>query len=138
MGFMLGMEAPLNDDGGVLDEVGRVFTFEDRLLQIEVGDGLVDLDGIGHHRFGEGEVVRQDLQVLLHLLGRSPGLFLGLGGHQGHHVAAAADLLAGDDRELPDAGALLPSDVTLHGHVVGALDVLGGHDLDDARHLLGL
>ena len=72
-----------------------------RLLHVEVGHALVELDGVGHDRFGEGHVGRQDLEVLLDLLGGRAGVLLGVGGHQGHHVAAPADLLAGDDRELP-------------------------------------
>ena len=101
MRLVLGVEAALGDDGGGLEELGGVLALEDRLLHVEVGQGLVELDGVRHDRFGEGHVGGQDLQVLLDLLGGRAGVLVGVGGHQGHHVAAAADLLAGDDRELP-------------------------------------
>ena len=131
------MEAALGDDRRVLEELGGVVAFEDRLLQIEVGDALVELDGVGHGRFGEGQVVRQHVEVLLDLLGGRTGVVAGVGGDQGDHVAPPEHLLARNDRKLAGAGALLPRHMTLDGHVVGALDVLGGHDLDDARHGLG-
>ena len=91
---------PSATTGAVLEELGGVLAFEDRLLHIEVGQRLVELDGVGHGRFGEGHVGRQHLQVLLDLLGGRAGVLVGVGGDQGDHVAAAADLLAGDDREL--------------------------------------
>ena len=78
----------------------------------------MELDGVGHHGFGEGHVGRQDLQILLDLLGRRAGVLLGVGRDQRHNVAAPADLLAGDDGELRDARALLARYVRRAGHVV--------------------
>ena len=107
MGLMLGMEAALGDKGGFLEHLGGVSALEDGLLHIEVGQALVELDGVGHHSLGEGHVSGQDLQILLDLLGGSAGMLLGVGRDQSHDIAASADLFAGDDGELRDAFALL-------------------------------
>ncbi len=137
MRLVLGMEAAFGHHRGGLEELGRILAFEEGLLHVEVGQVLLQLDGVGHHRFGEGHVRGQDLEILLDLLGSRPGILLGIGRDQRHHVTAAADLLAGDDRELREAFALRAGHVQWAGHVVGALDILGGHDLDDAGHGFG-
>ncbi len=137
MRLVLRVEAALGRDRSVVEDVGRVLALEDRLLHVPVGNAGVDLDGVGHDGFRIGEVDRQDVQVLLDLLGRRPGVLLGVGRDQSHHVAAPADLLVGDHRELPGGGASLPRDGALHGQAVGALDVLAGEHLDDARHGFG-
>ena len=78
----------------------------------------------------------QDLKILLDLLGCLAGMFLGVGCHNRDAVAALADLFAGDDGELCDALALDARHNRGTFQVVGALDVLGGQDFDDAGHFL--
>ena len=79
-----GEEAAFHDDGRVFKQFGRILAFEEGLLHIEVGQLLLELDGIGHDGFRIRHILRQKLQVLLNLFGGLTGMLLRVGGHQRH------------------------------------------------------
>ena len=52
-GSCWGVETALDHDGGIVEQFGGVVALEDGLLHVPVGYALVDLDRVGHDRFGK-------------------------------------------------------------------------------------
>ena len=138
VGLVLSVEAAFHRTVSIIDH------FRSILIAVEHGNGqhlvgrtLKDLHGAGSHGLQRSHVGGQDLQVLFHLFGGSPGLLAGFRTHDSHHIAAAVDLFAVDNGHVISI-ALRAGVVYGIGHHIGALHIFGSQHLDNAGHRLCL
>ena len=98
----------------------------------------MDLDGVGGQGLGHAHVGGQDLEVDLDGLGGLAGVGLGVGRDYGDGVAVLEDLFIAEDGAVPAVALVVEREHDKAVYAVLAGDVLGGDDLEDAGHLLGL
>ena len=136
-GWLVVCQLPCHNVLGAGQHLAGVVALEQRHHHVHVGHAGMDLGSARRDRLGVGHVRRQLFEVQLDLPGGLTGLVLGVCCDDRDHVAVPEHLLVGDDRAV-DAVELGARMGEREHDAVGALDVLGRDDLDDARHGLGL
>ncbi len=131
----LQVELVFHHVGRRLHERPGVRPFGDGLLEVDVGSARMDLHGVLGHGRRRAHVGGQHFQLDLHLGRGGAGVLLGVRADDGDGVAVLEDLGVAQDGAVP-AVAFVGGEGDEAGDPVLALDVLVGHDLVDAGHLL--